>query len=119
MSTKRLGPTDAVTWLLTRIGSWTVARWDQHLRDEFGDEVAGPAIEAIQYNLDTYGFGIRLESPPPSPPPPVCTGTGHQVSNWMHAMATLPETGPCGICLQVVACDFYGIARVHAYLSPT
>jgi hypothetical protein len=30
----------ALAWLLVRIGSWTDARWDQHVRHEFGDEVA-------------------------------------------------------------------------------
>ncbi len=28
----------ALNFLLTRIGSWTHARWDQHLRERFGDE---------------------------------------------------------------------------------
>lgn len=31
-------------FLLLRIGGWTQARWDQHLRYEFGDDVAGPVI---------------------------------------------------------------------------
>lgn len=35
-------------FLLTRIGSWTNARWDQHLRYEYGDEKAGPVIDAIR-----------------------------------------------------------------------
>ena len=26
----------ALQFLMTRIGSWTNARWDQHLRDQFG-----------------------------------------------------------------------------------
>ncbi len=43
---------EAVTWLLTRIGSWTNARWDQHLRFEFGDEIAGPVIEQLRVTID-------------------------------------------------------------------
>lgn len=44
------GPTVrmAVAFLLTRIGSWTHARWDQHLRNEVGDEAANEAIEWIE-----------------------------------------------------------------------
>lgn len=38
----------ALAFLLTRIGSWTDARWDQHLRHEFGDEFAGPVIIALK-----------------------------------------------------------------------
>lgn len=34
-----------LAWLLTRIGSWTNARADQHLRYEFGDERADAVIE--------------------------------------------------------------------------
>jgi hypothetical protein len=34
------GPRTALAFLLVRIGSWTAARWDQHVRDEFGDEIA-------------------------------------------------------------------------------
>lgn len=36
--------TDALELLLTRIGSWTTARWDQHLRNEVGDEDANAII---------------------------------------------------------------------------
>lgn len=38
----------ALAFLLTRIGSWTDARWDQHLRHEFGDEAAGRMIAALK-----------------------------------------------------------------------
>jgi hypothetical protein len=38
---------EALGFLLTRIGSWTSARWDQHLRHEVGDAIADKAIEAI------------------------------------------------------------------------
>lgn len=31
-------------FLLVRIGSWTEARWDQHLRYEFGDEATNETI---------------------------------------------------------------------------
>lgn len=38
---------EALRFLLTRIGSWTNARWDQHLRYEFGDERAERMIAAL------------------------------------------------------------------------
>lgn len=38
----------ALAFLLTRIGSWTDARWDQHLRHEFGDELANVMIAALK-----------------------------------------------------------------------
>jgi hypothetical protein len=34
------GERTALAFLLTRIGSWTNARWDQHVRYEFGDDIA-------------------------------------------------------------------------------
>ena len=36
-----------LNWLLYRIGSWTSARWDQHLRYEFGDERASSLISFL------------------------------------------------------------------------
>lgn len=33
-----------LVFLLTRIGSWTNARWDQHLRERLGDEHAETVI---------------------------------------------------------------------------
>jgi hypothetical protein len=36
------------TVVLTRVGSWTDARWDQHLRHEFGDELANQMIAALK-----------------------------------------------------------------------
>ncbi len=41
-------PSKQIAWLLTRIGSWTNARWDQHLRNEFGDVAANAAIEFLR-----------------------------------------------------------------------
>lgn len=38
---------DALGMLLTRIGSWTNARWDQHVRNEFDDETADIIIREI------------------------------------------------------------------------
>lgn len=38
----------ALAFLLTRIGSWTNARWDQHLRYEFGDTLANQMIAALK-----------------------------------------------------------------------
>ena len=38
----------AIRFLLTRIGSWTHARWDQHLRHEVGDDRAKIAIDYIE-----------------------------------------------------------------------
>lgn len=37
----------ALAFLLVRIGSWTSARWDQHVRDEYGDEVAERLIRLL------------------------------------------------------------------------
>lgn len=47
----------ALQFLLTRIGSWTAARWDQHLRDQYGDEKADPMIAALEslFNIQDYG----------------------------------------------------------------
>lgn len=36
-----------LAFLLNRIGSWTEARWDQHLRHEFGDDIANLMIAEI------------------------------------------------------------------------
>ncbi len=33
-----IAPQKALEWLLNRVGSWTSARFDQHARNEFGDE---------------------------------------------------------------------------------
>lgn len=38
----------ALAWLLTRIGSWTHARWDQHVRHEFGDEIADALVHSLR-----------------------------------------------------------------------
>lgn len=38
----------ALAWLLIRIGSWTSARWDQHVSDEFGDEVTDALRRALR-----------------------------------------------------------------------
>lgn len=50
-------PYEALAFLLTRIGSWTHARWDQHLRDEYGDEKAQPVIDWLKRltNVDAFG----------------------------------------------------------------
>lgn len=37
-----------LAFLLTRIGSWSYARWDQWLRHEFGDEAADRMIPALK-----------------------------------------------------------------------
>lgn len=42
----------AFTRLLERIGSWTDARWDQHLRQDVGDEHADVVIAAVQRFVD-------------------------------------------------------------------
>ena len=42
------GSRAALTFLLDRIGSWTSARWDQHVRFEFGDEVADGLAALLQ-----------------------------------------------------------------------
>ncbi len=46
----------ALQFLLTRIGSWTDARWDQHLRHEFGDEKADKAIRWIEAMFDVKSY---------------------------------------------------------------
>jgi hypothetical protein len=51
------GPLTALAFLLTRIGSWTTSRWDQHVRDEFGDEVADDLrrlLDRSSVPLDTF-----------------------------------------------------------------
>ena len=35
---------ECLRWLLNRVGSWTNATWQQHLRNEFGDEAANDVI---------------------------------------------------------------------------
>lgn len=39
---------DGLAWILLRVGSWTAARFDQHLRDEFGDGLAGELLRWLQ-----------------------------------------------------------------------
>jgi hypothetical protein len=60
------GPTArmAVAFLLTRIGSWTTARWDQHLRHEIGDAAADEAIRWIDRTFGVTDFGDRPASKP-------------------------------------------------------
>ena len=48
MGRSRSDPEIALRFLLTRIGNWTESRWDQWLRDEFGDERADYMIEQIK-----------------------------------------------------------------------
>ena len=59
--TERAPPTVrlALDFLLTRIGSWTHARWDQHLRSEIGDVSADAVIEWIVENLDIVPSNMR------------------------------------------------------------
>lgn len=38
---------EALLWLLMRVGSWTNARWDAHIRHEFGDAIADEVMEAV------------------------------------------------------------------------
>lgn len=54
----------AVAFLLTRIGSWTNARWDQHLRHEIGDAAADEAIRWIEQTFKVKEFGSRPASEP-------------------------------------------------------
>jgi hypothetical protein len=44
----RCGARTAVAFLLLRIGSWTNARFDQHVRHEFGDEIADALHEWLE-----------------------------------------------------------------------
>lgn len=54
----------AVAFLLTRIGSWTNTRWDQHLRYEIGDAAADAAIEWIERTFQVKDFAARPASEP-------------------------------------------------------
>lgn len=46
---------EALENLLVRIGSWTPARWDQHLRYDVGDEVANEIIAWLEArNIKPY-----------------------------------------------------------------
>ena len=56
----------ALQFLLTRIGSWTHARWDQHLRHEFGDEKAEQAIRWIEATFDVKAFADSRQAELPS-----------------------------------------------------
>lgn len=40
----------SLVFLLTRIGSWTNARWDQHLRSRYGDEATNEVIAWLKAN---------------------------------------------------------------------
>lgn len=50
---------EPLAFLLTRIGSWTPARWDQHLRHEFGDERAQVAIDYLEKLCGAKEYGER------------------------------------------------------------
>jgi hypothetical protein len=65
----------AVAFLLTRIGSWTNARWDQHLRHEIGDAAADAAIRWIAETFRVKEFGELPASTPWAPP---CASTPHE-----------------------------------------
>ena len=60
----RSTPIGRLLWLLVRIGSWTDARWDQHLRDEFGDMDADETIEVfsklLRFNVTEEQIWARL-----------------------------------------------------------
>lgn len=43
----KCGARTALAFLLVRIGSWTSARWDQHVRTEFGDDIADALIKML------------------------------------------------------------------------
>lgn len=57
----------SVAFLLTRIGSWTSARWDQHLRNEIGDAAADEAIRWIERTFRVTEFGNQPASKPWAP----------------------------------------------------
>lgn len=45
----------ALETILTRIGSWTSSRWDQHLRHEVGDEDANAIIAWLaKHGINPY-----------------------------------------------------------------
>ena len=62
----------ALAFLLVRIGSWTSVRWDRHVRDEYGDEVADelavvlreariPVDELARFRVSDRGVHKREE----------------------------------------------------------
>jgi hypothetical protein len=52
---------DAFCWLLLRIANWTPARWDQHLRDEVGDEDTNAIIAAVK---NIFGDPVEVGNRP-------------------------------------------------------
>jgi hypothetical protein len=62
-------PRHMLDFLLTRIGSWTNARWDQHLRDEYGDEKTDLFIAWLGYTKRPAGTPPELSIFPKMLPP--------------------------------------------------
>jgi hypothetical protein len=58
-------PRHMLHWLLVSIGSWTEARFDQHLRHEFGDEAADACLSWLGYEKRVAGSLPRLADAPP------------------------------------------------------
>lgn len=53
-----------LVFLLTRIGSWTSARWDQHLRERYGDKHADEIIEWLnEHEIYAPGPTASLSTP--------------------------------------------------------
>lgn len=50
-----------LNWLLYSISSWTTARWDQHLKFEFGDERAHSLIDFLINECGVDDPNIRLK----------------------------------------------------------
>lgn len=53
----------ALAYLLRRIAGWTHARWDQHLRYEYGDTAANAAILTLQH-IAGEDTGVPMDEPP-------------------------------------------------------
>lgn len=101
-----------LVFLLTRIASWTNARWDQHLRERYGDKATDEIIEWI-YKHEIYAPADRRtqqrERVPVPEPLLECSNCG--------AMNTM-RTGACSGCklsspprTEIVGCNGDFVAR--------
>jgi len=85
---------EAMHWLFTRIGSWTHARWDQHLRNEVGDVSADRIIEALGYELRPAGEApeLRRESDQPCEKKPSLSPSASAATSETSTTENAPST---------------------------
>jgi hypothetical protein len=70
----------AIAFLLTRIGSWTNARWYQHVRFEYGDDVADVLIDKLrEWNVPVEAYATGK------------TGSRHEVCGGFFSTSEVPE----------------------------